>query len=232
MMRASAGWRMRWTCDHELMDGVWRHEHRLMAIWLRSRISFIKYYIVGSFKLPRILAGHVSIQPHEKRPSHRKQAQFFYLLIYRVICTYIQDDYSTTQPLNAKPELRHRLQIDPPPADLPQLFLSYRMPTSSKGAVRFVFGRSPNWVRWLQIRWCRLSHRSRRLSNSAADARHLLFRIRRMASGDTSNCSARTGVVNLSGAIECRCRIPSRASGDSFLTGFHPSLNFSCRAVF
>lgn len=56
MMRASAGWRMRWTCDHELMDGVWRHEHRLMAIWLRSRISFIKYYIVGSFKLPRILA--------------------------------------------------------------------------------------------------------------------------------------------------------------------------------
>lgn len=78
-----------------------------------------------------------------------------------------------------------------------------------------------------------LSHLCILDSSSSSDARHLLFRMRRMASAETLKCSERTGVVNLSGCVWLRCRIPSIVSGDSFLRGFHASpFNFSRTVAF
>jgi hypothetical protein len=79
----------------------------------------------------------------------------------------------------------------------------------------------------------RLFHLSILASYSSSDGRHLLLSMRRMASGETLKCSARTGVVNLSGCVLCKCRMPSMVSGDSFLRGFHASPpSFSFKASF
>lgn len=109
---------------------------------------------------------------------------------------------------------------------------SYRIFASSIVPVPFLFGLRPSSAIWLQILLCRFSQRLCRSSISVSDGRQLLFKIRRIASGETLNCAARTGVVNSVGFIAWRCRIPSTASGESFFCGFHPPLNFSCNASF
>lgn len=53
-----------------------------------------------------------------------------------------------------------------------------------------------------------------------------------MTSGDTLKASESAGVGHSSGLVERRWRIMSMVSGDSFLGGFQPSLNFFCRAAF
>lgn len=83
------------------------------------------------------------------------------------------------------------------------------------------------------IRSCRLAHLSLLFSICSPDGRHLLFKIRRIASGETLKCSASTGVDHLSESCSCSVRMPSMASGDSFFRGFQPSSpNFSFRASF
>ena len=78
-----------------------------------------------------------------------------------------------------------------------------------------------------------LSHRSLLFSCSCAEGCHLLFNMRRIASGETLKCSASTGVVNRYGSESCIVRMPSRVSGDRRFWGFHASSpNFSFSAFF
>jgi len=78
-----------------------------------------------------------------------------------------------------------------------------------------------------------LSHLSLLFSCISAEGCHLLLRMRRMASGETLKCSARTGVVNRYGSELCIVRIPSKVSGDNRFWGFHASSpNFSFNAAF
>ena len=60
---------------------------------------------------------------------------------------------------------------------------------------------------------------------ASSDGCHLLFRIRRTASGLIRNWAASTGVVNCSGLCEWRARKPSIASRESFLGGSQPPGN-------
>jgi len=94
-------------------------------------------------------------------------------------------------------------------------------------------GLMPNSLIWPHILTPRLFHRSRLLSSSSSLGLHLLFSMRRMASGETLKCSARTAVVYRSGYWALRLRMPSKESGEMRLRGDHPELpNFSDNAFF
>jgi len=94
-------------------------------------------------------------------------------------------------------------------------------------------GLTPISTRFVHIRSPLLLHLAILATYSSSEGCHLLFSMRRMASGLTLKCSAKTGVVNLSGWVLCRCRMPSIVSGDSFLRGFQASPpSFSLKASF
>ena len=78
----------------------------------------------------------------------------------------------------------------------------------------------------------RRNQRSCRSCSSSTDGCHLLFRMRRIASDDTSNLSASACVVYTSGNCALRARMPASASGERRLRGFQPSGNFFCNAAF
>jgi hypothetical protein len=100
-------------------------------------------------------------------------------------------------------------------------------------SLHFFGGLTPISTKFVHILSPRLFHLSIRSSYSTSEGCHLLFRIRRMASGETLKCSASMGVVNLSGCVSFRCRMPSMVSGDSFLRGLQASpFSFSRSASF
>ena len=78
----------------------------------------------------------------------------------------------------------------------------------------------------------RLNQRSWRCCSSSTDGCHLLFKMRRIASAETSNLSASASVVYTSGNWALSARMPARASGDSLFRGRHPSGNFCLKASF
>lgn len=94
-------------------------------------------------------------------------------------------------------------------------------------------GRRPSSAFWSQILSWRRAHLSLRSCMAAwSFGLHLLFKMRRMASGETLKCSDRDSVEYFSGSWACRPRIPSTASGDNFLRGFQPVSNFLVKAFF
>jgi hypothetical protein len=100
-------------------------------------------------------------------------------------------------------------------------------------SLHFFGGLTPISTRLVHIRSPLLFHLSMRASYSSSEGCHLLFKMRRIASEETLKCSASIGVVNLSGAVLCRWRMPSMVSGESFLRGFHASPpSFSFKASF
>ena len=100
-------------------------------------------------------------------------------------------------------------------------------------SLHFLGGLSPSMASRVQIRSPRFSHLRMRSACSSSLALHLLLRIRRIASGDTSNCCARAFVELRSVSCECSDRIISIVSGESFLRGNHPaSPNFFSSANF
>ncbi|OAF59811.1 hypothetical protein VC83_03817 [Pseudogymnoascus destructans] len=99
-------------------------------------------------------------------------------------------------------------------------------------SLHFLGGFSPNSA--YLVHTCRplLYHLLLRSSSSSSSGRQLLFRILRIASGETSNLAASTGTVYWSGNCALMARMPARASGERRFRGAQPSENFSWRAAF
>jgi hypothetical protein len=101
-------------------------------------------------------------------------------------------------------------------------------------SLHFLGGFTPSSTRFDHIVSPRFSHRlNLSASSSSVAGLHLPLSILRTASGETLKWFASTGVVNRSGAVWFKCRIPSMASGESFLRGFQASPpSFSLSAAF
>jgi len=87
---------------------------------------------------------------------------------------------------------------------------SSRIRASEIGSIRFATGSQSQFSHLTPYPIVSFIHLSRRLDRSFSEGCHLLFKMRRIASGDTSKRCAKTEVVNFSGAVAWRCRMPSR----------------------